>query len=81
MEYIQRSIESKFIRMSEFFKAVLITGARLVGKTTMLKHLAEGISLEMYIVTDVVILNIFALSDKTVAIKIIPNNVAMPAIT
>jgi predicted AAA+ superfamily ATPase len=28
--------------MSEFFKAVLVTGARQVGKTTMLKHLAEG---------------------------------------
>ena len=42
MEYINRSIESKFIRMSVFFKAVLITGARQVGKTTMLKHLAEG---------------------------------------
>jgi predicted AAA+ superfamily ATPase len=28
--------------MSEFFKAVLVTGARQVGKTTMLKHLSEG---------------------------------------
>jgi predicted AAA+ superfamily ATPase len=28
--------------MSEFFKAVLVTGARQVGKTTMLRHLAEG---------------------------------------
>ena len=28
--------------MSSFFKAVLITGARQVGKTTILKHLAEG---------------------------------------
>lgn len=42
MKYISRSIESKFMRMSEFFKAVLITGARQVGKTTLLKHLAEG---------------------------------------
>ncbi len=42
MKYINRSIEGKFIRMSEFFKAVLITGARQVGKTTLLKHLAEG---------------------------------------
>ncbi|MDR2569073.1 MAG: ATP-binding protein [Oscillospiraceae bacterium] len=40
MEYITRSLESKFIRMSEFFKVVLVTGARQVGKTTMLKHLA-----------------------------------------
>jgi predicted AAA+ superfamily ATPase len=28
--------------MSEFFKAVLVTGARQVGKTTMLRHLAAG---------------------------------------
>ena len=28
--------------MSSFFKAVLVTGARQVGKTTMLKHLAEN---------------------------------------
>ncbi len=42
MEYIRRSLERKFIRMSSFFKAVLVTGARQVGKTTMLRHLAEG---------------------------------------
>lgn len=41
MDYIKRGMEEKFIRMSSFFKAVLITGARQVGKTTMLKHLAE----------------------------------------
>ncbi len=37
--YIQRSIEDKFIKASKFFKAVLVTGARQVGKTTMLKKL------------------------------------------
>ena len=42
MNYIRRSLERKFIRMSEFFKAVLVTGARQVGKATMLRHLAEG---------------------------------------
>ncbi len=42
MEYITRTLERKFIRMSSFFKAVLITGARQVGKTTMLRHIAEG---------------------------------------
>lgn len=40
--YIKRTLESKFLRMSNFFKAVLVTGARQVGKTTMLKHLAEN---------------------------------------
>jgi hypothetical protein len=30
MKYMIRSIESKFMRMSDFFKAVLVTGARQV---------------------------------------------------
>lgn len=42
MEYIKRELERKFLRMSSFFKAVLVTGARQVGKTTMLRHLCEG---------------------------------------
>lgn len=42
MKYIKRALERKFLRMSSFFKAVLVTGARQVGKTTMLKALAEG---------------------------------------
>ena len=42
MIYIKRGLENKFVRMSSFFKAVLVTGARQTGKTTMLKHLAEG---------------------------------------
>lgn len=41
MKYLQRSLERKFLHMSSFFKAVLVTGARQVGKTTMLKHLAK----------------------------------------
>ncbi len=42
MRYIERALERKFLRMDAFFKAVLVTSARQVGKTTMLKHLAEG---------------------------------------
>jgi len=42
MEYLERKLERKFLKMSSFFKAVLVTGARQVGKTTMLKHLAEN---------------------------------------
>lgn len=42
MEYIKRELERKFLHMNDFFKAVLVTGARQVGKTTMLKHLCEG---------------------------------------
>lgn len=42
MQYIERELERKFLKMSSYFKVVLVTGARQVGKTTMLKHLAEG---------------------------------------
>ena len=42
MEYIPRELERKFLKMNAHFKAVLVTGARQVGKTTMLKHLAQG---------------------------------------
>ncbi|MCD8077100.1 MAG: AAA family ATPase, partial [Lachnospiraceae bacterium] len=42
MAYITRELERKFLKLNQFFKAVLVTGARQVGKTTMLKHLAEG---------------------------------------
>jgi predicted AAA+ superfamily ATPase len=42
MDYIKRTLERKFLSMSEFFKVVLVTGARQVGKTTMLRHLSGG---------------------------------------
>lgn len=42
MEYIQRELERKFLKMNSVFKVILVTGARQVGKTTMLKHLAES---------------------------------------
>ena len=41
MAYIHRSLERKFLKMSGAFKAVMVTGARQVGKSTMLKHLAQ----------------------------------------
>ncbi len=39
--YIKRRLEDNFTKMSAFFKAVLVTGARQVGKTTMLRHLGS----------------------------------------
>jgi len=42
MTYLKRSLERKFTHMNDFFKVLLITGARQVGKTTMLRHLSEG---------------------------------------
>ena len=41
MIYIRRELERKFLRMSEAFKAVMVVGARQVGKSTMLKQLAR----------------------------------------
>lgn len=41
MDYIVRELERKFLEADRFFKAVLVIGARQVGKYTMLKHLAE----------------------------------------
>ncbi len=40
MEYIKRELERKFLSMNSVFKAILVTGARQVGKSTMLQHLA-----------------------------------------
>ena len=42
MVYIKRELERKFLAMNEVFKAVMVTGARQVGKSTMLKKLAEN---------------------------------------
>ena len=42
MAYIKRELERKFLSMSRAFKAVMVTGARQVGKSTMLMHLAQA---------------------------------------
>ena len=42
MNYLKRDMENAFIKTSEQFKVVLVTGPRQVGKTTMLKKLMEG---------------------------------------
>lgn len=39
MEYIDRSIENRILNAEETFKAVLLTGARQTGKSTVLKKL------------------------------------------
>ena len=41
-QYLNRLAERKFLRMNENFPVVLVTGARQVGKTTMLEYLAKG---------------------------------------
>ncbi len=42
MTYITRELERKFLKANSFFKVILVTGARQVGKTTMLKHLMQS---------------------------------------
>ena len=41
MKYIRRAMEDTFIKLNEQFPAILITGPRQVGKTTMLQKLME----------------------------------------
>jgi predicted AAA+ superfamily ATPase len=43
MSYIRRNIESVVQRTSKSFSAILITGARQVGKTTLLRHVTSDI--------------------------------------
>ncbi|GHU17139.1 ATPase [Betaproteobacteria bacterium] len=42
MSYIKRSMEEAFLGLSQEYPAILITGPRQVGKTTMLQKLAAG---------------------------------------
>lgn len=44
MGYIRRNIETAIEKAAKMFSAVLITGARQVGKTTVLKHMKRGVS-------------------------------------
>ena len=42
MTYIKRDMEKIVVKLSEQYPAILITGPRQVGKTTMLQNLMEG---------------------------------------
>ena len=42
MDYKHRALERKVMSMSSAFKALMVVGARQIGKSTMLQHLAEG---------------------------------------
>ncbi len=50
--YIKRQIEELFLETSGCFKAVLLTGPRQVGKTSMLKHLQKMTGERTYVSMD-----------------------------
>ena len=53
MRYITRAMEETFLRLNKQFPAILITGPRQVGKTTMLlKLMREENSLRSYVTLD-----------------------------
>ncbi|MBQ2118142.1 MAG: ATP-binding protein, partial [Clostridia bacterium] len=62
MNYIKRDLERKFLHMSSAFKAVMVVGARQVGKSTMLKHLAKDQN-RTYVTMDDTQLRTFARSE------------------
>ncbi len=64
MQYITRELERKFKQMDGFFKVVLVTGARQVGKTTMLKHLAKDTN-RTYVTLDDLMARELAQNDPT----------------
>ena len=50
--YIKRSLENRVKYMAEHFPVILISGARQVGKTTMLKRITEDITDIQYVTLD-----------------------------
>lgn len=66
LKYIKRSAENVIKKQEKIFKAILVTGARQVGKTTMLKNLKSSIN---YITLDDMILNQSAKEDPNLFLK------------
>ncbi len=68
MIYIKRELERKFLNANKAFKAVMVIGARQVGKSTMLKHLAKDQN-RTYVTMDDTMLRQFAQSDPKLFFK------------
>ena len=66
--YITRNIEQTINRISNQFKVLLLTGARQVGKTTLLKHLAQGCG-RTYVTLDDLAVRSLALSDPALFLQ------------
>ena len=50
--YINRSLENRVEYMADHFPVVLVSGARQVGKTTLLKKITEGKKAIQYVTLD-----------------------------
>ena len=70
MKYIKRNAEDVIKKEEKLFKAILVTGARQVGKTTMLKNLKPDIN---YVTLDDMLQNQLAQEDPALFLK--SNNV------
>ena len=66
--YITRNIEQTINRISSQFKVLLLTGARQVGKTTLLKHLAQN-SNRTYVTLDDLAVRSLALADPALFLQ------------
>lgn len=66
MKYIKRSAEEVIKKEEKMFKVILVTGARQVGKTTMLKNLKSDIN---YITLDDMLLSEAAQEDPNLFLK------------
>ncbi len=66
MKYIKRNAEEVIKKAEKMFKAILVTGARQVGKTTMLKNLKPDIQ---YVTLDDMLLNQSAQEEPEMFLK------------
>ena len=66
MKYIKRLVENVIKKQEKMFKTILVTGARQVGKTTLLKNIKPNIN---YITLDDMILNQSAVEDPELFLK------------
>lgn len=66
MKYIKRACENVIQKQEKLFKSILVTGARQVGKTTMLKNIKPNVK---YITLDDMILMQMAIEEPDLFLK------------
>ncbi len=68
--YIERSLQDYILRINKSFFALMLTGARQVGKTTLLEHLSED--KRRYITLDDPVLREMAINDPSMFLQRFP---------